>query len=47
MHIVMPRVQEEPSMVLQAPREEETTLNTFDENEQLSSIPELNESLDA
>ena len=46
MHIVMPRVQEEPSMVLQAPREEETTLNTFDENEQLSSIPELNESLE-
>ena len=42
----MPRVQEEPSMVLQAPREEETTLNTFDENEQLSSIPELNESLE-
>lgn len=46
MNIVMPRVQEEPSMVLQAPREEDTTLNTFDDNEQLSSIPELNESLE-
>lgn len=46
MNIVMPRVQEEPSMVLQAPREEETTINNFDENEQLSSIPEMNESLE-
>ena len=46
MDIVMPRVQEEPSMALEAPREEETTLNNYDENEQLSSIPELNESIE-
>ena len=46
MHIAMPRIQQEPSMVLEAPREVETTIKENNENEQLSSIPELNESLE-
>lgn len=38
MHIVMPRLQEEPSMVLNAPREDETTINENNENIALQPI---------